>query len=374
MRHLAAGTHRIQVWAEHDAAGVLTVRSIPEIIFLRFTGDLRSPDGSPFKPSAGQRHGADRLFLYYWDWLDRHILKNVNVIQGGSEDNPFMPAWLAQGRREIIGGHFFSKNSEELQARWQAGFRPPFSGVIVDEFVPPTGDISQKDRQLGGYRPGLGFEPGIMDAIRQLSTNPELKGTFYAYLGMPSNAKAEDCRLLMETLLACHGKWVWEAYLWEQPSQAASLKCLDTSLRQRHARLPQRPSPARRNSASSASPFWRHGTAIRTLTSKSGWTSSFRCWPRPGLCWDLRGDGLPIHVRRPRTHRLAEPPAAALLHRGKDGAGVGIARVQPGPEAPSEPAVCRRHQRLDDRTCGAGQHPGPQVRRAAHDEGVSPKR
>ena len=40
MRYPAAGTHRIQAWAEHGRAAVLTVRSIPEIIFLHFTGDL----------------------------------------------------------------------------------------------------------------------------------------------------------------------------------------------------------------------------------------------------------------------------------------------------------------------------------------------
>jgi hypothetical protein len=233
MRYLSAGTHRVEVWAEQGAAGVLVVRTIPEIIFIHFTGDLHSPDGSPFKPSVRSAHGADRFFLYYWDWLDRHILKNVNVIQGGSQDNPFMPAWLAQGRREIVGGHFFSKNPAELQSRWEDGFRPPFSGVLVDEFVPPTGDISLKDRDLGGYRPGLGFEPQIMDVIKRLSADAEHKGTFYAYLGVPSAAKAENCRLLMETLMACHGRWVWEAYLWEQPSEAAAMKYLETAFRQR---------------------------------------------------------------------------------------------------------------------------------------------
>ena len=79
--------------AEHDAAGVLTVRAIPE----------SSSSISPATCVAGRfavqairrrRHGRDRLFLYYWDWLDGRILKNVNVIQGGSKDNPFMPAWL----------------------------------------------------------------------------------------------------------------------------------------------------------------------------------------------------------------------------------------------------------------------------------------
>ena len=35
--------------------------------------------------------------------------------------------------------------------------------------------------------------------------------------GVPWNGKDEEnCRLLMDTLMACHGKWVWEAYLWEQ--------------------------------------------------------------------------------------------------------------------------------------------------------------
>ena len=112
-------------------------------------------------------------------------------------------------------------------------FQAAASGVLVDEFVPPTGDISRKDRELGGYRPGLGFEPRIMDVIQRLSANAEHGGTFYAYLGARSAAKGENCRLLMDTLMACHGKWVWEAYLWEQPSEAAAMKYLDTAFRQR---------------------------------------------------------------------------------------------------------------------------------------------
>ena len=144
-----------------------------------------------------------------------------------------MPAWRAQGRREIVGGHFFSKDPAELQARWQAGFQAPFAGVIVDEFVPPVGGISQKDRELGGYRPGLGFEPGIMEVIRGLHRTPGAEGTFYAYLGLPWEAKAENCRPLIETLMAGNDKWVWEAYLWEQPSAAAAAKYLDTAFRQR---------------------------------------------------------------------------------------------------------------------------------------------
>ena len=233
MRHLIRGVHRVEVWAEGGTAGALAVRAIPEIIFLRFTGDFHSPDGSPYKPSHRSVHGADRLFLYYWDWLDKHILKNVNVIQGGSRDHPFMRQWLACGRKVIAGGHFSSQDPEELQAQWSRGLREPFHGVIIDEFVPPTGDISRRDSKLGGYRPGLGFDPEYMELITRLHGNPQLAGTLYAYLGMPWNAKAENCRMLIETLMACDYKWVWEAYLWEQPSERDAVTYIESAFRQR---------------------------------------------------------------------------------------------------------------------------------------------
>ena len=71
MRWLPAGNHKLQVWADGKPDGALVVHTMPEIILITFQGDLHSPDGSPYKkPSTKQVPGEDRLFLYYWDFLD----------------------------------------------------------------------------------------------------------------------------------------------------------------------------------------------------------------------------------------------------------------------------------------------------------------
>ncbi len=90
---------------------------MPEIILTAFQGDFRSPDGSPCKnPSPTQAPGEDRLFLYYWDFLDKCVLDNVNVIQAGYRESPEMDKWLAEGRKLILGGHFPSEKPDALMS------------------------------------------------------------------------------------------------------------------------------------------------------------------------------------------------------------------------------------------------------------------
>ena len=236
MRWLPAGRHQLQVRSEGKPTGALLVRTMPEIILTAFQGDFHSPDGSPYKkPSPTQVPGEDRLFLYSWDFLDRCVLNNVNVIQAGYRNSPEMDQWLAEGRRLILGGYFPSEKPDALYAHWSEGMHASHSsGVLVDEFVPPTLNISEADRVLGGYRAGFGFSPEILAVIRRIHDDSHgRKGQFYAYLGVPWAATAKDCQRLMDVLGACGYYWAWESYLWEQPNRSEAKACMEKLLCQR---------------------------------------------------------------------------------------------------------------------------------------------
>ena len=221
MRRLAAGDHRIDVWTEGKPSATLIVRTMPEIIFPYFYGRSSSPDGAPYQLSDRATHGADRLRLYHWDFLQENILKSVNVICGYSlKEGPTCPPlkkWRAEGRKLIAESRFFSQDTEKLYAGWSNVFKEPFDGIIIDEFIPPK----------------HGFKKEIMAAVKKIHGSPELKGTFYAYMGLPWNVKAEESRLLMETIMPLGYKWVHECYLWEQDTEAEAKSDLDGSLRQK---------------------------------------------------------------------------------------------------------------------------------------------
>ncbi len=235
MRWFHAGVYKIYVWTKDKPEGMLIVRSIPEIIFLQFTGDFNSPDGSPYKVSQKEVHGSDRLYLYYWDYLDKYVLDNVNVVQADEscDERPEIKKWLAEGRKLISGAHFPSLNPDDLYRHWSKSMRVSnFSGVLVDEFVSPTNNISFKDRLLGGYNPGFGFRPEILNVIRRIHDSGQ-KGKFYAYLGVPKAASVKDSRPLLDILEASGYYWVWEAYLWEQSNLDEAKSYMEKELIQR---------------------------------------------------------------------------------------------------------------------------------------------
>ena len=236
MRRLPAGRHTLTVWMHSKPAGELVVRTIPEIILTTFQGEFHSPDGSPAKRLFTKQVPAeDRLLLYYWDFLDQYVLDNVNVLQAVYRKSPEMDRWLAEGRRLILGGYFPSQEPGALYAQWSEGMHAAnSSGVLVDEFVPPTLHISEADRVLGGYHPGYGFGPQVMAVIRRIHDDAgSRRGKFYAYLGLPGAAIAKDCQALMEVLGACGYYWAWESYLWEQPSASEAKACIEKLLCQR---------------------------------------------------------------------------------------------------------------------------------------------
>ena len=221
MRWLAAGKHRIEIWIEGKSSAILIVRMMPEIIFSNFVGEERSDTGAPYKLTNR------RIYLYYWDFLQKHILKNVNVVTG-SGDTPWMKRWISEGKKVIYVYPILEKDLEQLYAFWSQFFKEPYEGVLVDEFIPRVGKETDP-----WYNPGFNYDSATMGVINRLHDTPELRGTFYAYMGLPWKARAEDCRLLLETLIPRGYKWVPEMYLWEQPTEAAAREDLDVSLKRK---------------------------------------------------------------------------------------------------------------------------------------------
>ena len=220
MRLLSAGSHKLEVSAEGKPSASLVVRAMPEVMFSYFHGRSTSPDGAPYRLSKLAVHGGDRLRLYHWDFLRKNMLQNVNVLCGYGEEGPNSPVmkqWRAEGRKQVPENRCFSKDPEKLYAKWSRLFRDPFDGVLIDEFIPPRHN----------------FDQGVMDAIKRIHDNPELKGTFYAYIGLPYRVKAEESRLLMDTILPLGYKWVHECYLWEQPTEAKAKADLNQSLKRK---------------------------------------------------------------------------------------------------------------------------------------------
>ena len=225
MRLLPPGNYKIDVRTESKPSATLIVRTMPEIIFSRFSGERSSPDGAPYLLSNRKVHGADRLYLHHWDFLLENILRNVNVICGTGLTGtppPYLKKWLAdtnggKGRKLIQqSGFHFKGGPDAYYTKWSQLFRGPFDGAIIDEFIPPDHHIDKE----------------TMNVIKRIRDNPELKGTFYAYWGLPWNVKVEKARMLIETIMACPGyKSVFELYLWEQATEEKAKGNLDRLLR-----------------------------------------------------------------------------------------------------------------------------------------------
>lgn len=216
MRRLNVGEYTVSFKASNNQ-GRFIIRSIPELQYSRFvpTTDAKSPDGTAYELSTQEKHGRDGMYLYYWDYLNANILRNFNVIIHKPEDYE-VKAWLASGKKILLEVCFLQRKT------WHEGFQYPFSGICIDEFVPPVEQISNKDKLQGGYQSGLGFEKDIFTDICKLMAPEKNKnhGAVYAYLGIPSSiATLENCSPLMDVIDKTNSYWIWEAYIWPDSTQ-----------------------------------------------------------------------------------------------------------------------------------------------------------
>lgn len=233
MQWLSAGMHDVTIRSQ-GASGVLLIRAIPEIMLMRVgIAEYYDPAGTNagnnavYLTSKREQHGADRLFLYYWNYLRKNVLQHYNVVDASSSTQaPGLQEWTAAGRKLV--GSISLHNMSNAYERWSPYFKPPYSGIILDEFVPPRGTADVKE----GYSPGLGFDEETMGVIKKIHETDELAGSVYGFLGVPSSVGAKSCLPLLETLIPRGYKWAYERYLWPQPTEAETRAQLDKVLRQ----------------------------------------------------------------------------------------------------------------------------------------------
>ncbi len=211
MRWLKAGKYTVSFRSD-SSKGKFTVRSIPELIFrahfFKRDNDYDSPADASYFLSQ-KKHGRDGMYLYYKDYLRDNIIRNYNTLIGPSE-------LITDGRKGIQGMGMPSKKTLPQQFEyWKRAFKSPYSGIILDEFVPQVKRLSKKDSIQGGYTAGSGFRKDIFDAMYKLRDANKNHGAFYAYLGIPSTIETlENCRPLFDVLSKINGYVVLETYIW----------------------------------------------------------------------------------------------------------------------------------------------------------------
>ena len=210
MRWLPVGEYNVYCKTKGDHIEFL-IRSIPELILECHFWKKDGNQNLNYMFSKKEKHGADGMYLLYWDYINKKLLRNYNTVFGVATKE-----LNESGRKGIMRTGLRKKNEKGLLTSWEPGFAPPWSGVIVDEFVPPVKRVTSKDEEQGGYTQGMGFKPYVFSAIKKLHEKYGAGGNvFYGYLGLPSSPDAIDnTRPLMTLLAELKYKWVWEAYLW----------------------------------------------------------------------------------------------------------------------------------------------------------------
>ena len=201
MRFLGAGKHRLRIFGEGRASlQRLIVRSVPEILYCKL----------------GYNPWVSRFGPYDWEFLQKHILPQVNTIVGtGSKKHaPFAAEWKARGGKWMVecsvpgvSGRKPSLPLEEVYNVWarNPGFQDPLlDGVIADEFL---------DRGKPHY-------PVWTAAIQRLAAEFPNKA-FYPYFGGSQWLHTtEHGRTFVNAMIKLGFKLAWERYLPEQPTEA----------------------------------------------------------------------------------------------------------------------------------------------------------
>jgi hypothetical protein len=202
MRFIPAGEHKIDIHYDGSSSPLksLTVRAIPDLIYCQF----------------GVNPVVTEYGSYDWDFLDKHILKNVNVLAvGASEQLPALitDKWKNQGKRWIgICGVHWEGDASDVYNYWVGicNKNPHLDGIIVDEFGP-------EPRHHERY-------PVWIDAIKRFRANEQLKNKlFYAWtfdsLWDLSKRGKPTSIAFVQALMDCSYLIADERYLMEKPTE-----------------------------------------------------------------------------------------------------------------------------------------------------------
>ncbi|MBN1352075.1 hypothetical protein JXJ21_21930 [candidate division KSB1 bacterium] len=220
MRFLAAGKHSLT--AKSVGGARLIIRAIPEIIYSDY------PSSPHIKPYGD----------YDWQYLDRYVLSNVNtIITGGlPPENEHLKQWVREGRKWLVHSGLPGLNAakapaaEEVAQVWaknRGACEPPYSGIIVDEFL-----LAGSDH----YR-------AWTEGLRLLhATESFADKTFYAYCGDLFRRPNTPAIHFANQIMAFGDRLVIERYFQELPTEAEAeyflLKELQQLMRDYRKNLP----------------------------------------------------------------------------------------------------------------------------------------
>ncbi len=215
MRYLPAGEHVVAISSEGKSKlKNLTVRAVPEITYCGFGYEPQVSESGP----------------YDWDFLNRHILSNINTMvgSGSPEHKPYIEEWKKQGKRWIIHCGAPGKNArgEDISAdevydycTKNIGFQNPLlDGVIADEFL-----IEDQEYQ----KRYLGWNP----AVRKIAQDELFRGKLFYPFCTPQMYRSDLTKEFVETVVSCGYKFALMLYVKELPTEKAAREYLNTYLR-----------------------------------------------------------------------------------------------------------------------------------------------
>jgi len=228
MRHLSAGEHTLVCFCDKDAEiEKLIVRAIPELIYSTFGHGALITEHGP----------------YDWDFLEEHILRNVNAIVTWID--PPVPDflitdWKRQGKKWIgtcsIPGRLDRPDTDASNSYsyWKALFDEYdyLDGIIADEFGP---DMEEEPNYNGQY-------DCWKEALEKIHAQEKYSNKkFYAYIYRvnppPSStpryimSDREHAKSFIKTLMDCDYFLSWERYFPELATEEAARDTLDLWLK-----------------------------------------------------------------------------------------------------------------------------------------------
>ena len=198
MRYLPEGKHRIRVVNAKGAR--VDIRAVPELAFCYW----------PTRAVLSALPPRDRAFA------ERHVFPNVNTLLTHNKMEPALyDSWRAEGRHWISNSSLpglhddTAPTADFVYEEWAANAcvtRPGYSGLIVDEFLSSPAD----------------YYTAWTEAVERLYDTPGFAGqTFYAWV---VNTYAHEPGLeFMRGLYDLGGRFAWERYLHEQPTEELAL-------------------------------------------------------------------------------------------------------------------------------------------------------